>query len=112
MTSKKSPLEWSPEEMAQHVGSVREAVELFIKTSGEGSRFSDLVEFMNKRFRTADEQMFKEWTEKEFPGKLTYSHTHTETFDVNVLDYTVESNCTSPRYAGVYAASKHIYLVI
>lgn len=79
--AKKSPLEWSPEEMAQYVGTVRDAVELFLKESGVGSRFSDLVEFMNKRFRTADEEMFKEWTEKEFPGQFTYTHTHTATYD-------------------------------
>lgn len=81
MASKKSPLEWSPEEMAQYVGTVRDAVELFLKESGVGSKFSDLVEFMNKRFRTADEEMFKEWTEKEFPGQFTYTHTHTATYD-------------------------------
>jgi len=81
MTSKKSPLERSPEEMAQYVVAVREAVKLFLKESGVGSRFSDLVEFMNTRFRTADEQMFKEWTEKEFPGQFTYTHTHTATYD-------------------------------
>jgi hypothetical protein len=81
MASKKSPLEWSPEEMAQYVGTVREAVELFLKESGVGSKFSDLVQFMNTRFRTADEEMFKEWTEKEFPGQFTYTHTHTATYD-------------------------------
>jgi hypothetical protein len=83
MASKKSPLEWSPEEMAVHVNSVRDAVRSFLNESGVGSKFSDLVEFMNTRFRTADEQMFKEWTEKEFPGQFTYSHTHTATFDGN-----------------------------
>jgi len=81
MASKKSPLELSPEEMSTYVGTVKDAVQLFLNESGVGSKFSDLVAFMNTRFRTADEQMFKEWTEKEFPGQFTYTHTHTATYD-------------------------------
>lgn len=71
----------STEAMAEHVNLVRESVELFLRTSGIGSKFSDLLEFMNKQFRTADEQMFKEWTQREFPGQFIYSHILPATYD-------------------------------
>ena len=74
--NKKSPLEWSPEEMAQHVQTVREGVELFLRESGVGRNFTELVDFINTKFRCADEQMFKEWVQKEFPGQLVYTHKH------------------------------------
>lgn len=77
----KSPLDYTPEEKAQHVGSVRDAVESFLRESGVGAKFSDLVAFMSNKFRMADEEMFKEWTEKEFPGQFTYTHTHQATYD-------------------------------
>lgn len=77
----KSPLERTPEEKAEYISTIRQAVESFVKESGIGSKFSDLVEFMNKQFRTADEEMFKEWTQKEFPGQFTYTHTLPATYD-------------------------------
>ena len=76
----------SPEAMAEHVNSVRESVELFLRISGIGSKFSDLLEFMNKQFRTSNEQTFKEWTQKEFPGQFVYSHTLTATYDEQEQD--------------------------
>ena len=71
---KKSPLDFTPEEMEQHVNCVREAVTLFLKASGKVRPFSELVKFMDTKFRTADEQMFKEWVQKEFPEKFSYIH--------------------------------------
>lgn len=76
-------MEWSAGEMEEHLNSVREAVASFIKKSGD--KFSDLVDHINSEvqfgIRIADEQMFKAWTEKEFPGQLTYSYSQTETYD-------------------------------
>lgn len=80
--TKKSPLKYTAEEMAEHVKSIRDAVASFIQESGVISpKFSDLVAYMNTKFNTVDEEMFKGWTEKEFPGQIVYSHTFPTTYE-------------------------------
>ena len=80
--AKKSPLKFTAEEMEGHVNSIREAVASFLRVSGViAPKFSDLVDYMNTMFNTVDEEMFKAWTEKEFPGQIVYSHTLPATYD-------------------------------
>jgi hypothetical protein len=71
---KKSPFDYTPEEMASHVDSVKGSVDLFLRKSIGIRPFSELVEFMKDKFRMADEQMFKEWVQKEFPGQFRFVH--------------------------------------
>ena len=83
--NEKSPLEWSSEEMSQYVASVRESVQLFLKRGN--SSFSDLVQYISsEKFRVVDEEMFEEWTKKEFPGQFSYIHVQEGTLGSDDLE--------------------------
>ena len=53
-----------------HVQRVKDSVNEFLATGNRS--FKELLEFMSSRFRMVHEQMFMEYCQKEFPGKLDY----------------------------------------
>lgn len=58
-----------------HVRSVKDAIQSFLwENHGqvELNSFQKLVQFMSQRFITVDQEMFKGWVEKEFPGQFNF----------------------------------------
>lgn len=50
-----------------HLSNLRSAVQSFLENN---NNFEDLLDFVRSKFNVVDEEMFKEWVEKEFPNQI------------------------------------------
>lgn len=58
-------------DMKVHIRNLKDAVKAFLYDSPRPADFAELSTFMDERFNVVDNEMFREWIDKEFPGKFT-----------------------------------------
>jgi hypothetical protein len=63
-------------EIKQHVDNLRDVVQSFLNTDNS---FTNLVKFVSSKYNLVDEEMFKEWIEKEFPNQFNFANVHIKT---------------------------------
>jgi hypothetical protein len=60
-------------DMKVHIRNLKDAVKAFLYDAKENpADFAELSAFMDERFNVVDNEMFREWIDKEFPGKFAF----------------------------------------